>query len=159
MLGPVMEETLVWRLEVLGRWRREPDLPGRFAGPGPPPLPIRPPPLVCAVVVGAFPAMLSAGRPWGSPRILPWPVGEGKAVNLNSVEADSMLLWRSSKFTEGRKSYEPVVSAVSCAAPFPPPNENKGWVFEDVEALSIGPFFEGSLTGETVLGMGAGLRL
>jgi len=39
--------------------------------------------------------------------MLPSPVGEGNCVNLNSVEADSMLVWRSSKLTEGRKSYEP----------------------------------------------------
>ena len=36
--------------------------------------------------------------------ILPWPVGDGNCVNLNSVDADSKLLWRSSKLTEGRKS-------------------------------------------------------
>jgi hypothetical protein len=102
MLGAVMEEMLVWRLDVLGRWRMEPDLPGRFgAAAGAPPT--RPPPLVCADVGGLPVMLLSAASPWGS-RMLPWPVGEGKAVSLNSVEADSMLLWRSSKFTEGRKS-------------------------------------------------------
>ncbi len=40
---------------------------------------------------------------WGS-RMLPSPFGEGNCVSLKSVEADSMLAWRSSKLTEGKKS-------------------------------------------------------
>jgi hypothetical protein len=37
-------------------------------------------------------------------RMLPCPVGEGNWESLKSVEADSRLLWRSSKLTDGRKS-------------------------------------------------------
>jgi hypothetical protein len=37
-------------------------------------------------------------------RMLPSPVGEGNWVSLKSVEADSRLLCRSSKLTDGRKS-------------------------------------------------------
>lgn len=37
--------------------------------------------------------------------------GEGNWASLNSVEADSRLLWRSSKLTEGRKSKELLGSA------------------------------------------------
>jgi hypothetical protein len=36
--------------------------------------------------------------------MLPVPVGEGNWVSVNSVDADSMLVWRSSKLTEGKKS-------------------------------------------------------
>lgn len=46
-------------------------------------------------------------------RMLPCPVGDGNWANLKSVEADSRLLWRSSKLTEGRKSKEVVVSPKS----------------------------------------------
>jgi hypothetical protein len=56
---------------------------------------------------------------------------------LKSVEADSKLLWRSSKLTEGRKSKVVVVSFTSSDAPFLPPKENREWLLED-EALSIG---------------------
>jgi len=65
-------------------------------------------------------------------------VGEGNWVSLKSVEADSRLLWRSSKLTEGRKSKEAVVeSAGSSVAPFLPPKEKREWLLAD-EALSIG---------------------
>lgn len=73
-----------------------------------------------------------------SARMLPWPVGEGNCVSLKSVEADSRLLWRSSKLTEGRKSKDAVVESVgSSVAPFLPPKEKREWLLAD-EALSIG---------------------
>lgn len=59
-------------------------------------------------------------------------------MSLNSVEADSRLLCRSSKLTEGRKSKDAVVGS-SLRSPSPPcrPKEKSEWLFED-EALSIG---------------------
>lgn len=71
------------------------------------------------------------------PRIVPWPVGDGNWVSLKSVEADSRLLCRSSKLTEGRNSNEVVLSFTSSDRPFLPPKENREWLLED-EALSIG---------------------
>jgi hypothetical protein len=56
---------------------------------------------------------------------------------LNSVEADSRLVCKSSKLTEGRNSKEVAVSATSSGTPFLPPKEKREWLFED-EALSIG---------------------
>lgn len=71
------------------------------------------------------------------PRMVPWPVGDGNWVSLKSVEADSKLLCRSSKLTEGRKSNEVWVSVTSSDRPLRPPKENREWLLED-EALSIG---------------------
>lgn len=72
--------------------------------------------------------------------MLPWPVGDGNWVNLKSVEADSKLLCKSSKLTEGRKSNEIEVFSFTWSAggctPFLP-KENKEWLFEE-DALSIG---------------------
>lgn len=79
-----------------------------------------------------------ANMGWSS-RMLPWPLGEGNCVSLKSLEADSRLLCRSSKLTEGRKSNEVVVESFtsSWAAPPSRPKENREWLLED-EALSIG---------------------
>lgn len=81
--------------ELLGLRRSEPDRPGRGpdwfdgrAGDG---------------AAWGLEDILVSSKPRAS-RMLPSPVGEGNWVSLNSVEADSMLLWRSSKLTEGRKS-------------------------------------------------------
>lgn len=91
----MVDEMLVCRVDVLGRLSMEPDRPGRETG-------------------GAFPAargVLALGRAVGGfsvmvpdSRMLPWPVGDGNWVSLKSVDADSRLLWRSSKLTEGKKS-------------------------------------------------------
>jgi hypothetical protein len=63
--------------------------------------------------------------------MLPWPDGDGNWVNLNSVEADSRLLWRSSKLTEGKKSKSAVeLSSTSFGAPFRP-KENKEWLLDE----------------------------
>jgi hypothetical protein len=73
-----------------------------------------------------------------SPKMLPWPVGDGNWVSLKSVDADSKLLWRSSKLTDGRKSKDAVVgSSISSGAPFLPPKENREWLLAD-DALNIG---------------------
>lgn len=81
--------------------------------------------------------MLSIVRP-RSPKMLPWPVGDGNWVSLKSVDADSRLLWRSSKLTEGRKSKDAAVeSSISSGAPFLPPKENREWLLAE-DALSIG---------------------
>jgi hypothetical protein len=53
--------------------------------------------------------MLLSSAPWGS-RMPPSPVGDGNWVSLKSVEADSILLCRSSKLTEGKKSKDVVES-------------------------------------------------
>lgn len=102
-IGPdapeMVEELLGCRLDVLGLRKIEPDLPGRFATGG---MPERAPPPPFCVAPGRSAAFLST-MPRAS-RMLPSPVGEGNCVSLNSVEADSMLLCRSSKLTEGRKS-------------------------------------------------------
>lgn len=66
-------------------------------------------------------------------RMLPAPVGEGNWVSLKSVDADSILAWRSSKLTEGRKSYE--FEAWRAASPFRL-NEKCDWL----GALSMGAF-------------------
>lgn len=68
--------------------------------------------------------------------ILPCPVGIGNWVNLNSVEADSRLLWRSSKLTEGRNSKEPLGSSTLPDAAFRP-KEKREWLLDD-DAWSIG---------------------
>lgn len=58
---------------------------------------------------------------------------------MNSVEADSKLLWRSSKLTEGKKSKDPVGSstAVEEVPAALRPKEKREWLLE-AEALSIG---------------------
>jgi hypothetical protein len=59
--------------------------------------------------------------------ILPWPAGDGNCVSLKSVEADSKLLCKSSKLTEGKKSNEALVSLSpkSAKVPFRGPKENR----------------------------------
>lgn len=67
-------------------------------------------------------------------------MGDGNWVSLKSVDADSKLLCKSSKFTEGRKSKDVGVfsftSSLGGCTPFLP-KENKEWLLED-DALSIG---------------------
>jgi hypothetical protein len=99
------------------------------------------------------PTMLSKkGLP---PRMDPWPEGAGNWVSLKFVEADSRLLWRSSKLTEGKKSKLP--GAESFTPPWSPlrPKENKEWLFEDV-ALSIGGL---ASSDEVLAGVGAAADL
>jgi hypothetical protein len=76
--------------------------------------------------------------------MLAWPTGDGKRDSLKSVEADSKLVWRSSKLTEGRKSKELALSPDSVAAPFRPVKEKRAWLLEG-EALSIGAWNEGGI--------------
>ena len=94
-------------LDVLGRRRREPDRvvlveEGGMATRVVPPLWVT---FDCSTT-GLFGGLT---MPCAS-RMLPCPVGEGNWVSLKSVDADSRLLWRSSKLTEGRKSNEPELS-------------------------------------------------
>lgn len=70
-------------------------------------------------------------------RMLPAPVGEGNWASLKSEDADSILAWRSSKLTEGRKSYE--LEDWRAASPFRL-KEKCDWL---AEALSIGAFVTG----------------
>lgn len=96
--GPeAVDEMLGCLLEVPGRPRMEPDLPVRVTGGGM--LPRADEPFWAAFEA---PAILSVVLP--TSRVVPCPVGIGNWVNLKSLEADSRLLWRSSKLTEGRKS-------------------------------------------------------
>ena len=89
----------------------------------------------------------------------PWSLGGGNWVSLQSVEAVSKLLWRSSKLTEGRKSNEvDVVSFTSLGAPFLPPKENREWLLED-EALSIGASAVGRRRAPILVGLAFSLRL
>lgn len=99
------DERLGCLLDVLGRRRREPDRDGRLAVgmAGRVVLPFWEP------APWAFSGILLSFKPWLS-RMLPSPVGQGNCVSLNSVDADSRLLWRSSKLTEGKKSKELVDS-------------------------------------------------
>lgn len=98
----------------------------------------------------------TAGRlfpPLPAPRMVPWPVGDGNWVSLKSVEADSRLLCRSSKLTEGRNSNEEAVSVRSSGKPFlAPPKEKREWLLED-EALSIGASWAGRRTGPNLVGL------
>jgi hypothetical protein len=120
LVGSV-DDMLVCLLEVLGLRRMEPVRERVTAG-------------CCtgAWVLVAFrvtsgrsrSTMLCAARAL-LPRIVPWPVGDGNWVSLKSVEADSRLLCRSSKLTEGRNSNEVLLSVTSSATPFLPPKENR----------------------------------
>src|SRR3569833_1946237 len=136
-----LDGKLVWRLDVLGLRRMGPVLvPLRAATGG---MATRVVPPLC-VTLDDWSTIFSTS-PCDS-RMLPLPVGEGNWVSLNSVEADSRLLWRSSKLTEGRKSYETAGSATSSDGmvlppppPTPPflPKEKSEWLLAE-EALSIG---------------------
>lgn len=84
---------------MLGRRSIEPDRPTRLVGAG---MPTRLESVLCMELL-VLSAIFSLVTPSDS-RILPWPVGEGNWVNLKSVDADSKLLCRSSKLTEGKKS-------------------------------------------------------
>lgn len=71
-------------------------------------------------------------------RMAPSPLGEGNWVRVNSVEAEAMLVWRSSKLTEGRKSWGAARwSADEPASPFRAPKDKRECLLE-AEALSIG---------------------
>jgi hypothetical protein len=71
---------------------------------------------------------------------------------LKSAEADSRLLWRSSKLTEGRNSKDVVLSVTSSDRPFLPPKENKEWLLDD-EALSIGASIVGRRMEPILVGL------
>ncbi len=123
--GPldIDDEMLVCLLELLGLRRIDPDRAGRVGGGCWTAVRV----LAAFCIIPECSTMTLTPRSL-SPRMLPWPVGEGNWVSLKSVEADSRLLWRSSKLTEGRKSKDVVVeSPMSSDAPFPflPPNENR----------------------------------
>lgn len=57
-------------------------------------------------------------------------------MSLRSVEADSILLCRSSKLTDGKKSYDVVDCSFGSSSPFRP-KERSEWLLDE-EALSIG---------------------
>lgn len=104
--------------------------------------------------------LLSSSMPCDS-IIWPCPVGEGNWVSLKSVDADSKLLWRSSKLTDGRKSYAaPVVSPPAATSEPPPflPKENREWLLDD-DALSIGPPTDNRFVCERFVGLGTCLLL
>jgi hypothetical protein len=119
-------------LELLGRRRMEP-VRERVTGRGCTGTWL----LVAFRVMSVRSTMLCAARPLPPPRMVPWPVGDGNWVSLKSVEADSKLLCRSSKLTEGRNSNEVAGSVTSSGRPFRPPKEKREWLLEE-EALSIG---------------------
>ena len=122
-----MDDTLGWRLEVLGRRNIDPErlvLLAVAEGPLP-----RGAALLCDMLVwSAFFSTLS--------RMLPSPAGEGNCVSLNSDEAESMLECRSSKLAEVKKSNVEVdwpERAVSPCRSY----EGRVW-FVDEDAESIG---------------------
>jgi len=118
-----VDEALGCLLDVLGRRRIEPVLPGRDGGGGWTALRVLTAACVTPECSTMLPIAMFRSPP---PRMLPCPVGDGNCVSLKSVDADSRLLWRSSKLTEGRKSNEVVVeSAISSDAPLLPPKENR----------------------------------
>lgn len=103
---------------------------------------------------------LLAASPWDS-KMLPSPVGEGNWVNVKSPEADSKLLWRSSKLTWGRKSYWPAGESCSSGAGLGTvplrPKENREWLLWE-EALSIGaPLMEERFEWRRLVGLGISL--
>jgi hypothetical protein len=59
--------------------------------------------LVAIYPEGGFSCLFLVAMVCGS-RMLPSPFGDGNWASLKSEEADSMLAWRSSKLTEGKKS-------------------------------------------------------
>lgn len=137
--------------DVLGRRSMEPLLDARVAGG------------CCWMATRVVPPLwvtldrstmvVMSGRFSSSPRMLPCPFGEGNWVSLKSVEADSRLLWRSSKLTEGRKSRGPVVLSprfVAFERPFRPPKGKRERLFEDV-ALSIGASIDGNRRRDPIL--------
>jgi hypothetical protein len=131
-LVETVDETLLCLVDVLGLLNTEPALPGRVVGFGWIATRVDPPLRVTLDL-----STILSFRPFCSPSMLPDPVGEGNWVNLKSDEADSRLLCRSSKLTEGRKSKEPVVeSPTSLGPPFLAPKEKRLWLLE-VVALSI----------------------
>lgn len=140
--------------EVLGRRRMEPVL-DRVTGGCWIATRVVPP---LWVTLGRSTIMSASSLCLWSPNILPWPVGDGNSVSLNSVEAVSKLLWRSSKLTDGRKSNEAVVSPPSSAGSFLLPNENSEWLLAE-EALSIGALREGRPTAMFLVGLALSLRL
>jgi hypothetical protein len=129
-------------LEVLGLRRIEPERPGRLTIGG-----LEPPekPAACAgldrsVILSSFVAgaRAPAPAPTPTPTAVRSSVGDGDSVvNFSSLEADSILVWRSSKLTEGRKSYVvPVLLAELAVSPFRP-KEKRVWLLAD-DALSMG---------------------
>jgi hypothetical protein len=92
-------------LELLGRRKSEPDRPGRVLGWAV----VRVVPPFEDEVAWGLGDMLLSSLLFVS-RMPPSPVGDGNWVSLKSVEADSILLCRSSKLTEGKKSKEAVES-------------------------------------------------
>lgn len=60
----------------------------------------------CVVFGRVFSIVVVSGGMVLLSRMLPVPAGEGNWVSVNSVDADSILVWRSSKLTDGRKSWD-----------------------------------------------------
>ena len=109
---------------------------------------------------GSSRTLVAAASPWDS-RMLPSPVGEGNWVNVKSPEADSRLLWRSSKLTWGRKSWWAAWGSCSSGAGLGAvalrPKENREWLFWE-EALSIGaPLMEERFEWRRLVGLGISL--
>lgn len=119
----VVEDILLCLVEVL--WRRRSELALAGFGPVGPraPVPVRASIIVFSVAsIGRFPVIfcpllaVASGGPMGR-------------SNLKSLEADAMLLWRSSKLGEGKKSSDPAAFASGLY----PPKEKREWLFR-VEA-------------------------
>lgn len=102
--------------------------------------------------------------------MLPSPGGDGNWVSFRASDA-SMLVWKSSKLTSGRKPYWMVEVEVSCSgatASGPEnssavgayrPKENREWLFED-DAESMGlPAVEGRVVWRCLVGLGTSLLL
>jgi hypothetical protein len=105
-MGPLVEltvdEVLTCLPDVLGRRRMDPERPGRFDAGGFEARDMLPGGCVPAVLSGCTDLAVAACASDTGPSL----GGAGNCVSLKSVDADSKLVWRSSKLTDGRKSYE-----------------------------------------------------
>lgn len=121
----VVEEMLFFRLERLGRRSIEPALAG--LGPDTTRAPAAPCPSFDASIA-------STGRLPPIDALAVW-FAAGSCVSLvKLLEAAWILLCRSSKLGDGKKSY---VEEVFSSALLCPPNEKREWLFR-VEALRVG---------------------
>jgi hypothetical protein len=97
-----VDDVLTCLPDVLGRRRMDPERPGRLDAGGFEARDMLPGWCVPTVLSGCMDLLVAACASDT------WPSlgGAGNCVSLKSVDADSRLVWRSSKLTDGRKSYE-----------------------------------------------------
>jgi hypothetical protein len=114
----VVEEMLLCRVDVLCRRTIDPDRMGRG-------------PVDALAATAPRPSLVGgsiAGTARFSPSILPEPPGKGNWF-WRSLDETEMLLWRSSKLGDGRKSKDPVDNFVLSSMV---PKENRLWLLRSV---------------------------